>query len=394
MDFTQYTLNVALIILCGYLLGHLCRRIKIPMVVGYVIAGIILGPSLLGVVTPELNKGLELVKILGLGMIALVIGGQLALKQIRHLGKFILGISLGQLTVTFLLVFSIMYLILKLPLAVSLLLGSLATATAPASQLAVIREYGARGKFTNTLLGVVALQNAGCIILFGVVSAVVVLILEGASINLGSFLLSFWEVSQSVLLGLIFGVATTLILPRVPERKHKVTLLLGIILFNSGIGYMLNLSPLLINMACGFAVANIYSRPQELNFLEDIEMPVILLFFALAGASLQLEMIWDNWSFVAIYIFTRGIGLYVGTYLGALSTGGDRLVRTKLGFSMMPKAGLTIGLLMLVQSRFPEIAPIIVTIELGAVAICELFGPLGTRYALISSGETEAQKHA
>ncbi len=390
MDDYSYILNVAVIILGGYLMGRLCRRLTIPMVVGYVVAGIILGPSLLGVVTPGLSETLEIVKILGLGMIALVIGGQLALKQIRDLGKIIAGISVGQLSITFLLVFMTMYLILKLPLTVSLLLGALSTATAPASQLAVIREYGARGKFTNTLLGVVALQNAGCIILFGLVSAVVALLVEGSAVTSGGIFSSLGEVFLSVLLGVISGLLLVLLLPRITDRKHKVTLLLGYILLNSGAAYALDLSPLLVNMACGFIVANIYVRPEELNVLEEIEMPVILLFFALAGASLQLEMIWNNWSLVVVYIAARGIGLFGGTYFGALATGADKLVRTRLGFSMMPKAGLTIGLLMLVQYRFPELALIIVSVELAAVAICELLGPFGTRYALISSGETSA----
>jgi Kef-type K+ transport system membrane component KefB len=385
----QKTLVLAVIVLSGYLMGRIFRRFKLPMVVGYLAAGMILGPSLGGVVSLEMNQALELIKILGLGMIAILIGGEMEIKKIKHLGRAILGITVVQVLGAFIAVFLAAYLILKLPLTISLLLGALATATAPASPVTVIREYKARGPFTTTLLGVVALDDAVCIIFFGIVSVVVELILQGEAIGAGAFLISLLEIFESALLGAGTGIILALLLPRLPNRYHKVTVLVGTILLNSGLAYAWQLSPLMVNMLCGFVVANIYQKPEELNYLQDIEMPVLVVFFTLAGAALQFHVLIQNWLWAAVYIVARGIGKVGGAFLGAYLSRAEKVVQKYLGFAMFSKAGLTIGLLMLVQDRFPTLATTIVAIELAAVAVCELIGPLGTRYALISSGEAK-----
>lgn len=388
----QKTLILAIIILSGYLMGRIFRRFKLPMVVGYLVAGMILGPSLGGIVSLEMNQALELIKILGLGMIAILIGGELEIKKIRHLGRAILGITVVQVLGAFTAVFLAAFFILKLPLTISLLLGALATATAPASPVTVIREYNARGPFTTTLLGVVALDDAVCIIFFGIVSAVVEVLLRGEAVGAGAIFSSLFEVAKSGLLGAGSGILLTLLLPRLPNRSHKVTVLVGIILLNSGLAYAWQLSPLMVNMLCGFTAANIYRKPDELNFLQDIEMPVLVVFFTLAGASLQFNVLVENWLWAAVYIIARGAGKVGGAYLGAYLSRAEKVVQKYLGFAMFSKAGLTIGLLMLVQDRFPTLAPTIAAIELAAVAVCELIGPLGTRYALISSGETRVSE--
>ncbi len=385
----QKTLVLAIIILGGYLLGRIFRRFKLPMVVGYLVAGMILGPSLGGIVSLKMNQALELIKILGLGMIAILIGGELEIKKIKHLGRAILGITVVQVLGAFTAVFLAAFFILKLPLTISLLLGALATATAPASPVSVIREHNARGPFTTTLLGVVALDDAVCIIFFGIVSAVVAIILQGEVVGLGAIFYSLLEVAESALLGAASGILLTLLLSRLTNRSHKVTVLVGIILLNSGLAYAWQLSPLLVNMFCGFVVANIYQKPAELNFLQDIEMPVLVIFFTLAGASLQFDILIENWLWAAVYIIARGIGKVGGAFLGAYLSGAEKVVQKYLGFAMLSKAGVTIGLLMLVQAHFPALAPTIAAIELAAVAVCELIGPLGTRYALISSGEAK-----
>ena len=183
-----------------------------------------------------------------------------------------------------------MFYILKLPLTISLLLGVMA-ATAPAATLAVVREYRAKGNLTTTLLGVVALDDAVAIIFFGIVSAVVALLLQGGGIGLGIVVFSLAEVVKSSLLGALTGIVLTFLFPYLLNRRHKVAVLIGVVLLNSGAAYALDLSPLMVNMVCGFLVANLYQKPEELNFLEDIEMPVILIFFTLAGAGLQLEVL-------------------------------------------------------------------------------------------------------
>ncbi len=387
MTIYQQSLGIAIILLFGLLGGRLARRIKMPMVVGYVLMGLLLSPSVFNIIPDSLNQELEVIKIMGLGMIALMIGSELEIKKLKRIAKSVFWITVIQIVGASVIVFCVMYYILNLPLTVSLLLGAMATATAPASPVAVIREYNAKGPFTSTLLGVVALDDALCIIFFGMVSAVVSILLEGSVFGINIALEPLIEVSSSMLLGVLTGLLLLLILRYLNNRPQTVVVLVGIALLNSGIASALHLSPLLVNMVTGFVVTNLYPH-HIFQYFEDIELPIYVIFFTLAGASLHLDVLAANWVSAAVYIVARGFGKVGGSFLGARLANADIVVQKYIGFAMFSKAGVTIGLIMLVQGRFPELAVIITAIELAAVTVCEVFGPMGTRYALISSGET------
>ncbi|MDI6891471.1 MAG: putative sulfate exporter family transporter [Actinomycetota bacterium] len=158
--------GLGILLLAGFIGGRISRKFKIPAVTGYIIVGILLGPSVTNIITTHLNESLEFVKVLGLGLIALVIGGELHFKGLRELGKSVLVITIVQVFGAFVVVFFVTRFILGIPLPICLLLGAMASATAPASPVAVIREYKARGPLTNTLLAVVGLDDAACILLF------------------------------------------------------------------------------------------------------------------------------------------------------------------------------------------------------------------------------------
>ncbi|MDO9536113.1 MAG: cation:proton antiporter [Bacillota bacterium] len=389
MTIYQQSLGLAVLLLLGLLGGRLAKKIKMPMVVGYVLTGLILSPSILNVIPVQLNKELEIIKILGLGMIALMIGGELELKRLRKIASSVVWITVVQIFGASVVVFVAMYYILNLPLPISLLLGAMATATAPASPVAVIREYKAKGPFTSTLLGVVALDDALCIILFGIVAAFVGILLKGGSLGLFAITEPLLEVFGSVGLGALTGVILIIVLRFINARNQTVVVLLGFALLNSGLAYIIHLSPLLINMVTGFVIANFYAKPDVFQYFEDIEMPIYVVFFTLAGASLHIDVLAANWLPAAVYILARGMGKVGGVFLGARLANAEQKVQKYLGFAMFSKAGVTIGLLLLVQGRFPEIAIMITAIELAAVTVCEIVGPMGTRYALISSGETD-----
>jgi len=382
------SLGIAIILLLGYWGGRLAKKFKFPMVVGYVLAGLLLSPSILHVIPETLNNQLEIIKVLGLGIIALLIGSELEIKKLKVLGRDIMWITLVQVVGSFSVVFAGMYFILKLPLPTALMLGAMSTATAPASPLAVIREYRAKGPFTSTLLGVVAVDDAVCIVFFGVVSAIVAVMLKGGTIGINSLVAPAIELAGSIILGIITGIILHIFLNTVKDRHHKVLILVSMTLLNSGIASIFHLSPLLVNMVTGCVIANVYHRPEEIGYLEDIEILVYVCFFVLAGASLHLDVLLANWTWAIVYIITRSIGKVGGAFLGARLSGAPEVVQKYLGFAMFSKAGVTIGLIMLVQGRFPEIAVVITAIELAAITVFELFGPLGTKYALISSGET------
>lgn len=393
MTIYQQPLGIAVILLFGLLGGRLAKKFNFPMVVGYVLTGLILGPSLLHVIPFKLNEELEIIKVLGLGMIALMIGGELQLKKLKKIASSVVWITFVQVIGACVVVFIAMYYILKLPLTISLLLGAMATATAPASPVAVIREYKAKGPFTSTLLGVVALDDAVCIILFGIISAVVSILLRGVSLNITAFLEPLKEIAGSFLVGILTGLILILILRFISDRHQKLVVLLGVALLNSGLAYIFDFSPLLINMITGFVVTNIYPHA-VFHLFEDIELPIYVIFFTLAGASLHFDVLAENWIPASVYIVARGIGKVGGAFLGARLVKADEAVQKYLGFAMFSKAGVTIGFILLVQGRFPELAEVITAIELAAVTVCEFVGPMGTRYALISSGEANAYSNS
>ncbi len=388
MTISSQSLGIAVILLLGYWGGRLAKKFNFPMVVGYVLAGLVLSPSLFNIIPESLNNELEIIKILGLGIIALLIGSELQVKKLKILGKDIMWITLVQVAGSFIVVFIGIYFILGLPISTALMLGAMSTATAPASPLAVIREYKAKGPFTSTLLGVVAVDDAICIIFFGIISAIVGVILEGGALSINSLAAPAIELAGSIGLGAVVGFILYFFLTAVKDRHHKVLIIVSIALLNSGLANMFHLSPLLVNMVTGCVVANVYSKPEEIGFVEDIEILVYVCFFVLAGASLHIDVLIANWSWAVVYIICRSIGKVGGAFLGARLSGAPKVVQKYLGFAMFSKAGVTIGLIMLVQSRFPEIAVAITAVELAAITVFELFGPLGTRFALISSGET------
>ena len=234
MTIFDQTLGLAILLLAGYLGGRLVKLVKMPMVAGYVLAGLFLGPSVFKIIPYELNTAFDLIKILGLGLIALMIGRELEIKKIKHLGKTIMGTTIVQILGASIVVFVAMYFILGLSLEISLLLGAMATATAPASPVAVIREYKAKGPFTTTLLGVVAMDDAVCIILFGVVAAIVRTMLDGTfTVGYQMLLLPTIEFFGSFGLGIAIGLIMVFILQFIEDRQHKIALIVAL---NLGVG--------------------------------------------------------------------------------------------------------------------------------------------------------------
>jgi len=387
----EQALVMALILLLGLLTGRLGQKIKMPMVVGFILAGIILSPSLTNVISEQMIEELEILRVLGLGMIAMVIGGELEIKKLRGLLHCILDITLIQVIGTFVAVFAAMHYLMGLPLPESLLLGAISTASAPASPVAVVREFRARGAFTSTLLGVVGFLDAVAIIFFAIISALAGVFLRGGELALSFFLEPLLEIGGSVLLGAGAGLVMIIAFRFIERKKQVLVLLLGMVLMNSSVAHVLHLSPLLVNMLAGFTVANLYPRPEILQHFEEIELPILIAFFLLAGASLRLDVLAANWLVVTVYIIVRGLGKVGGTFLGARLAGAQETVQKYLGFAMFSKAGVTIGLIMVVQDQFPEIASTIVAIELAAVAACSIIGPVGERFAVLSSGEAWAR---
>ncbi len=385
-------LALGVLLFAGYVGGQLAKRIKIPAVAGYVLAGIILGPSILDTIPDSIHDSLQPVKDLGLGMVALLIGAELVWKKIRNLGKSIVVITLVQITTTFGLVYLAIVYILGQNFVVASLLASLATVTTPVATMAVIREYRAKGPFTSTLMGVIALDDVFCILAVGLsVGMILSLGVEANAIQFMYLVPPIMEVVLSIVLGIAVGFLSVPVLKRISGDLEILAAMLGIVFLNAGLSVIWELSALLVTMTSGVIIANFY-RDDVFKVMNYIDLPVFIVFFTLAGTLLQFEVLLSNWTIAAVYIVVRWIGKYNGCYLGAVVSKADENVKRHLGTAMMTKAGLSLGLLMYVQDRLygvVEVATMLIAVELAAIAFYEIVGPICVRYALFKVGEAK-----
>lgn len=387
--YEKQALAVALLLLLGYFGGQAAQRFKIPGIPGYIFAGVLMGPYVLNIVSPEMGEALGVFKVLGISVIALIVGVEIKFETLKALGKGVLIISTSQVFTVFIVVFLCFYYLVQLTLPVSLLLGAIATTTAPCV-VVVIKELRANGALTSTLIEVVAFTDTFAIILFGVVSAYITNLLQGSSIVLSTVLSPMlFEVGFSFGVGGLTGLIFTLILKGKRPASHILALILSLVLLNSSLAYIFQFSPLLTNMMSGFILANVLPNPSRIfNIIDEIELPVFIVFFALAGATLSLTALVNSWVLVLVYIVTRTIGLLTGTFTGTFLARTDPSVGRYLWSSTLTKGALGIGLAMMVQQQFPEFASTITAVELSAVAIFETVGPICCKYSLSAAGET------
>lgn len=383
-------LALGILLFTGYLGGQLAKRIRIPAVAGYVLAGIVLGPSILNSIPDSIHTALQPIKDLGLGMVALLIGAELVWKKIKKLGKSIVIITAVQVATTFGLVYLAIVYILGQNFVVASLLASLATVTTPVATMAVIREYRAKGPFTSTLMGVIALDDVFCILAVGLsVGMILSLGVEAETIQFIYLIPPIMEVVLSILLGIAVGMLAIPVLKRMTGELEILAAMLGIVFLNAGLSVTWELSALLVTMTSGLVIANIY-RDDVFKVMNNIDLPVFIVFFTLAGTLLKFDVLLSNWSIAAVYIVVRWIGKYSGCYLGAHIAKADENVKRHLGTAMMTKAGLSLGLLMYVQDRLygvVEVAVMLIAVELAAIAFYEIVGPICVRYALFKVGE-------
>lgn len=403
-------LALGLFLLLGFLGGRLANRLRFPALTGYIIVGLVIGPHLLRLVPEDMVGRLSPLTNFALGLISLTIGGRLSLSGLRKLGKSISYITLGLITVSFLLVSSLTFLFFLLRpgfsgpssayplktfiLPLALLLGAIASTTAPAATIAVINECKAKGPLTDTLLAVVAINNAFGIILFGVIFALSGVLAGNGGGNPFPAMAArgFMNIFGAISLGLIAGLALGSFARFVREKSDLLIIILGAVMFTTGLASLLGFSLLLANMAAGFILINKAKRSQRIfGTIATIDMPIYVAFFVLAGAHLNWRLLPGVGLLGLIYLLARGYGKLLGAKWGAARSGAPEIVRKYLGFCLIPQAGVAIGLVLLIQqeSGFQAFSGIISTVVLAGIVVNEIVGSLFTRMAIIRAGEAE-----
>jgi NhaP-type Na+/H+ or K+/H+ antiporter len=393
-------LAIGIMIIAGFFAGKLAHKFKFPMISGYIVVGILLSPSVLKVISSTSIKDLDVFTSIALGIIAYSVGGSLHWASIRKQERSIILIGLLQAVGAWLLSLLAVALIapffLDTPdttftntyLPMGLVIGALASATAPAVILAIIREYKAKGSLTTTLLSVVAFDDAIAIILFSIALGI------GRPLSLGesasayqTFLLPLLRILGSVVLGLILGFALIYIARLVRARSLLLVVVLGSIMLCVGLTELLHMSEILANMVIGFIVVNKGKREAMLNVIDDIEDVIFAMFFVLAGLHFNLDVMEKAGLLALLIILSRFSGKYVGTKTGAILSRAPESVKKYLGLALLPAAGVSVGLGLLAQSEFPAFGDLIYNGILTSVIINGLIAPPLVKYAVFKSGE-------
>ncbi len=384
---TNAELGLSLIILAGFLAAKLFRTAKIPAVTAYILVGIVIGPSGLEVVPEGILAASGFISDVVLGLIAFGIGKSFSFRTLGANGRIILRISAMEALGAMLLVTAAFTVLLDIPLHVALLFGAIASATAPAATAMVVEETKAKGPMTDTLLGVVALDDAWALMIFAVSMVAAKTIASGGAGHLDLLMetgFAVLEIAFSLLLGTVFAWFLHHYSSRVVDPSDLEIFTLGIILLAVGAASSLGLSVLLACLALGVVLVNISSEGRRFfEVIEPLDTPLYLIFFVLAGALLEIGLLKDIGLLGLAYIVFRVAGKLIGAYLGASDPGGmGSRMRKYFGLGLIPQAGVALGLALMAREQFPNVGETIFSTIVATTVVFELAGPIATRAAL------------
>lgn len=381
------TLSFGFILLAGLLCAKFIGRMKFPSVTAYLVLGILIGPSIFSFISENVINASGFISNVALSFIAFALGQSFSIESFKKIGKPILLISILGSCGAWILVTLSLWLVLRQPFSLSILFGAIASATAPAATLMVVQEYRAKGIFTDTLLGVVAIDDAWCLIIFSISLAIVKAIYTHA-FSIMTLVSPLLEVFGALLLGAGTAWVIKKLSHYIRTQAELLTYTLGFILLNAGLANYLNLSILLTNMFMGAALVNIDRASSKFfDSTRLIESPLYLLFFVLAGASLEVNLLVKLGIIGTVYIIARSFGKICGASLGAKISGAPSHIRRYMGIALLPQAGVALGTALVAKSVFPELGGIIITTIVATTVIYELFGPICAKIALEKAGE-------
>ncbi len=384
-------ISLGIMIFAGMALGRLVKRLKLPNVTGYLLAGLLLGPSVLGLLDDEFLTSANIISDAALGFIAFSIGNEFKISYFKKVGAT--PIIIACLESFFAVAFVVVALVVTgHTLTFSLVLGSIAAATAPAATIMVIKQYKAKGPMTQTLLSVVAIDDATALMMYSVSIAIATAISGGATDTGKLFLNAFIEIFGALIVGGIMGLVFLLPLKYFKKDGNRMSLLVAFIFAGTGLSQLCGFSSLLFCMSMGAVIANMSPDVGKLMKLSDqITPPIFMLFFVASGAGLKLSVLPSVGIAGIIYIVFRVIGKIFGASLGGIVCKTDKNTKKYLGPALIPQAGVAIGLSLAASAVLPEHGEEIRTIILCGTLIYELIGPAVSKACLKKAGEISGQ---
>ena len=390
----QIILTLAVMLFAGFLVTRLTKKLKLPNVTGYILAGILIGPYVLDVIPHPMIQQMDFVTDMALAFIAFGVGRYFKLSKLRESGWGIIVLTLSEALVASAFVTVSMLVVFHLPLPFCLLLGAIASATAPASTIMTIRQFKAKGPFVNTILQVVALDDAVALIAFSVCSAAAVALAGKGGFTAGEILFPLLWNLLAVASGGLGGWVLHKLIDGNRSDDHRLILLVAFLLLITGLCSALDVSPLLSCMALGTVYINVGGGEEIFDRLSAASPPVLLLFFTLSGIRLDLPMLATAGVIGVVYFIVRIAGKYAGAWAGAKAIGAPESTRKYLGLALIPQAGVSIGLAALGQRILPaETGALLSTIILSSGVLYEMVGPACAKLSLYLSGTLHRDDH-
>ncbi|EFI42169.1 cation:proton antiporter [Peptoniphilus sp. oral taxon 386] len=380
---------ISVLLIAGLVFSKILGKFKFPDVTGFLIGGIIIGPSVLGLIPKEALSSLDVVSEVALAFIAFSIGDEMKISAIKKLGSGILLIVLLEGIFAFIAVTISTLFIFKESFAFSLTLGSIACATAPAATLMVIKQYNAKGDLVDVLIPVVALDDVLCIICFGIASSITISLISHSALSIGVMIYKpIKEIILALLLGLVSGTGFSFIIKKAKSDSETTIISVASIFMVTSIALYLKLSSLLTLMLMGVVSSNIGKSNRRYSALiSSIAPPVTVCFFVLSGAELDFANLKTVGLMGASYIITRVIGKMLGAYSASKIAKFPKSVQKYLGLTLVPQAGVAIGLSLIASRIIPNPhGAMIRSIVLSATIVYELIGPLLAKIALDKAG--------
>ncbi len=395
------TLLLGFLLLAAFVAGELARELRLPRITGYLVIGILFGPYVLGLLPKQTVQDFRLINGVALSLIALQAGGELRMQHLRERLVSIGAMTLYQTIIITAGIVAVVFLFrgffpflagqsTRAILAVSLILGLVAGALSPATTIAVVTEVRSRGPLTDTVLGLSILKDVAILVLIAVIVPTATVLVNPAA---GFDFHQLGEISLTILLALVLGGVVGLLVGLYLAKVNLQPILfvlavaLGVVEITYALGFESEFY-ILMALAAGFVVQN-YSvhGPKFLDALEVNSLPLYALFFAVAGADLDLGVIPAIWQAAVIVLIARTVLLYVSTLAGAVAAKDEAIVRRYAWLGCVAQAGVTLGLANIVRDRFPEWGEPVTAAIIAMIAVNQLVGPPLFRYSLVRARE-------
>ncbi len=381
-------LELAAMLLSAFGLSRITKLLKLPNVTGYILSGILIGPHCLKWIDASMVENMSFVTDVALAFIAFGVGKYFTWSTLRKSGAQVLVITVLEALAAAAVISAAMLLIFDLPLSFSLLLGAIGAATAPASTLMTIRQYKAKGHFVDTILQVVALDDAVALLAFSVCATISQVAESPEQLSAASILLPIAYNVLAVALGAGMALALKWSERHVRSAYNRLLMVVILLLTLAGLCAAVDVSPLLACMALGMVHANV-TEEKDLLFktVDEFTPPVLTFFFVVSGMRLNVPALATAGVVGVVYFFVRIAGKYFGATLGAVLTGEERSVRRYLGMALVPQAGVSIGLAALGERMLsPEMGGLLSTIILSSAVLYEIAGPALAKLSLHLAG--------